>query len=133
MAPGDRPEMNRQGVLVNKPYKAFQFIPTKNAGDADFQMADIQFEGADGAVIDMSDCRATDTGGTACIGACDQGRCQAGKVIDDDIVTKWCQVVSTSIADLVLLISCSTPKTVVKFRWATANDVSRPAHAYQCC
>ena len=121
-------------MLVNKPYKAFQFVPTKNVGAQQaVQIADIQFEGADGAVIDMSDCRATDTGGTACVGPCDAGRCKAGKVIDDDIATKWCQVVSTSIADLVLKISCSSPKTVVKFRWATADDVSRLAHAYQCC
>ena len=108
------------------PYDAFQFDPRKNAGATTyFQMSQIEFEGTDGAVIDLSDCTATGPY---------QGSNQGPpKAIDGSMDTKW----QTSIAVLSvgdgLVIACSTPKTVVKFRWATANDVSRPAHAYQCC
>ena len=110
-----------------EPFSAFQFDPTKNNGaTAYFHMSQIEFEGTDGAVIDLSDCTAT--------GPATQGSNQGPpKAIDGSMDTKW----QTSIAVLSvgdgLVIACSTPKTVVKFRWATANDVSRPAHAYQCC
>ena len=116
-------------------YKAFKFNPTKNGGDTYFQMSEIEFEGIDGAVIDLSDCT---TSGPATSGA----TYDTAKAIDSSVTTKWLTtntVLSVGgrnavlAVDSALVISCSTPKTVVKFRWATANDVSRLAHAYQCC
>ena len=98
-------------------------------------MSEIEFEGTDGAVIDLLDCTAT---GPATSGA----TYNTAKAIDGNVDTKWYTsnaVLSVGgknavlAVDSALVISCSTPKTVVKFRWATANDVSRPAHAYQCC
>ena len=85
-------------------------------------MSEIEFEGTDGAVIDLSDCTATGPY---------QGSNQGPpKAIDGSVSSKW---YTSNAVGSALVIACGTPKTVVKFRWATANDVSRPAHAYQCC
>ena len=114
-------------VSAPEPYTAFQFDPTKNGGDGYFQMSEIEFEGTDGAVIDLSDCTAT---GPATTGA---GQ-NTAKAIDGSVNTKWCTGTASVLSvDSALVIACSTPKTVVKFRWGTANDVSRPVHTYQCC
>ena len=109
------------------PYDAFKFDPTKNGGDTYFQMSQIEFEGIDGAVIDLSDCT---TSGPETSGAAEN----TAKVIDGNVNTKWCTTMASALAvDSALVIACSTPKTVVEFRWATANDVSSPVHTYQCC
>ena len=105
--------------MNNAGYVAFQFNPTKSGGDSFFQMSDIEFEGTDGAVIDLSDCTATATGGTS------NGNEQPSNMIDSNTATKWCASKPNGIADLVLVVACNTPKTVAKFRWATADDVSR--------
>ena len=104
-------------------YTAFQFDLTKNNGNSIFQISQIEFEGTDGALIDLSDCTASGP-------ATDHA---VGNVIDGNVNTKWCTTMASLAVGSALVIACSTPKTVVKFRWATANDVSRPAHAYQCC
>ena len=108
------------------PYTAFQFDLTKNAGAAKIQMSEIEFKGTDGAVIDLSDCTATGP-------ATDGATYGTAKVIDGSKETKWTTSDAALSVGSALVISCSTPKTVVKFRWATARDVSRRAHAYQCC
>ena len=108
------------------PYTAFQFNPTKNAGAAKIQIQEIEFEDIDGAVIDLSDCTAT---GPATSGA----TYGTAKVIDGSMNSKWTTSDAALSVGSALVIACSTPKTAVKFRWATANDVSRLAHTYQCC
>lgn len=126
IAPSPGPEILRLDCS-NEPYSAFQFIPTKNAGSLDVQLADIQFENTGGDVIDLSDCTATSTGGTECVDShCSGGQCEADKAIDGDFTTTWCQYIATSISDLVMVISCNTPKTVANFRWAPASHVSPP-------
>ena len=107
-----------QYAVNDQGYQAYQFNPTKSGSSTHFQMSEIEFQGTDGAVIDLSDCTATETGGTSA------GSEPPSKMIDGNSATKWCTIISSSVADLVLVIACSTPKTVARVRWATANDVS---------